>query len=211
MADQRRQRRGSEAEWLTEASPAEAARELLGWTLTVHGDVPVSGRIVETEAYEGESDPASHAANGPTPRNEVMYGPAGRLYVYRSYGIHWCANVVCRPSGEAGAALIRALEPTEGVAAMWERRPKARAERDLCSGPGKLCAALGITESDYGLDLFARSSPVSLHPPNTTAVIEASQIVVGPRIGISKAVDRPLRFGVKANPHLSRPFPKAVE
>ncbi len=202
---------GGFAEWLTEATPAEAGRGLLGWTLTVEpadqANEIVAGRIVETEAYEGELDPASHAANGPTPRNAVMFGPAGSLYVYRSYGIHWCANVVCGPEGVAGAVLIRALEPTVGLESMWPRRPKARAARDLCSGPGKLCAALGISDAHYGLNLFDRSSPVRLEPPEGQKDFgpDQSAVLVGPRIGISVAVDRPLRFGLDS-PHLSRPF-----
>ncbi len=200
---------GGGAPWLSEVGVAEAARRLLGWTLAVSGDQPMSGRIVETEAYEGEDDPASHAANGPTQRNRVMFGPAGFLYVYRSYGIHWCANVVCGPEGEAGAVLIRAVEPLTGLEAMWGRRPKARKERDLCSGPGKLCAALGVTDVHYGLDLFASSSIVTLHPPDASTKVDPSQILIGSRVGITKAVDRPLRFGVSASIHLSRPFPRA--
>ncbi len=120
--------------------PLEVAPELLN-KLIVH-DRRV-GRIVEVEAYRGADDPASHAFRGPTPRNEVMFGPAGRLYVYRSYGIHWCANVVCRTDGVAGAVLLRAVEPVRGLPAMRRDRPKAKDDADLGAGPGKLCAALG--------------------------------------------------------------------
>lgn len=191
----------------------DAARLLLGWTLVVVGTAPgepsVSGRIVETEAYEGTNDPASHAANGPTARNQVMFGEAGALYVYRSYGIHWCANVVCESEGTAGAVLIRALEPMSGVQTMWPRRAKARTERDLCSGPGKLCAALGINGDHYGVDLLSEQSPVVLTPPRRSLADGRESIVSGPRIGISKAVDRPLRFGIAGSPHLSRPFPQS--
>lgn len=193
---------------------ATAAQRLLGWTLSVHERVDVgttggaknklvvAGVVVETEAYEGEDDPASHAANGPTPRNRAMYERAGVLYVYRSYGIHWCANVVCGQPGTAAAVLIRALEPSSGEDEMWHRRPKARAVRDLCSGPGKLCAALGISEDHYGLDLLASDSTVRLSPP----VMPVGPVSVGRRIGISKAVERPLRFGVANSGHLSKPF-----
>ncbi|MFV0525639.1 MAG: DNA-3-methyladenine glycosylase [Acidimicrobiales bacterium] len=181
-------------------SPLEVAPRLLGRGLWCGGR---SGRIVEVEAYWGAADPASHAHRGPTPRNQVMFGPAGHLYVYRSYGVHWCANVVCGSDGEAAAVLIRAVEPTGGVAAMWDDRPAARGITDLASGPGKLCAALGITATHGGVDLLDPGSLVRLvpGPPPTEPVI------VGPRVGISRAVDRPWRYALAGNPHVSRPRP----
>ncbi|MGH1488415.1 MAG: DNA-3-methyladenine glycosylase [Acidimicrobiales bacterium] len=161
-----------------------------------------AGRIVEVEAYEGSDDAASHAARGPTPRSGVMFGPPGFLYVYRIYGMHWCANIVCGPEGEPGAVLIRALEPLDGVDLMWAGRPKARKITDLCSGPGKLCAAMGIDGDHDGVDLLSPDSPVTLEisaEPGSLAVL------FGPRVGITKATERPWRFAVSGNPHVSGP------
>lgn len=175
-----------------------------------------AGVIVEVEAYEGADDPASHAFGGPTDRNRVMFGPPGRLYVYRSYGIHWCANIVCGPPGVASAVLIRGVEPSDGIGSMWADRPKARATTDLASGPGKLCAALGITGDHGGVDLFDPASAVLLQagPAEGSSVpwspIEADLVVRGPRIGISRAVERPWRFAVAGNRHVSRPYPRLV-
>ncbi len=179
------------------------APQLLGLTLTV-GER--SGRIVEVEAYEGADDPASHAHRGPTPRTGVMFGPPGRLYVYLSYGVHWCANVVCHPDGVAGAVLVRAVEPLAGVAAMWAARPAAKRERDLASGPGKLCQALSITSAHHGVDLLDDTAPVRLTRPDGHRAVGDAEVAVGPRIGISRAVERPWRFGLADNPHLSRRF-----
>lgn len=172
----------------------EVAPELIGATLLYKG---VGGRIVEVEAYD-QTDPAAHSYNGPTTRNAVMFGPPGYAYIYRSYGIHWCLNFVCEPKGSAGAVLLRALEPTAGLPTMRRRRG-AMADRLLCSGPGRLCEALGITIADYGLaldeppfELQARSGEV--------------EVVTGPRIGLTKAVDYPWRYGLKGSPFLSKPF-----
>ncbi len=133
-----------------------------------------------------------------------MFGPPGRLYVYRSYGIHWCANVVCGPEGTGSALLLRAVEPLAGIEAMWADRPRARRATDLASGPGKLCAALGITGDHGGVDLLAPGAPVALEPGPDR---EPTAVASGPRIGISKAVDRPWRFAVADHPHVSRPRP----
>ncbi len=170
------------------------APELIGATLMVNG---AGGTIVEVEAYH-HTDPAAHSYIGRTDRNAVMFGPPGYAYVYRSYGIHWCLNVVCEAAGSASAVLIRALEPTAGLAAMRRRRGLAEA-RDLCSGPGKLCEALGVTIKHNGLALD--------RPPfELRARTSAVEIAVGPRIGISKAVDHPWRYGLKGSRFLSKPF-----
>ncbi len=172
--------------------PAKAARALIGWTLTLDG---VGGRIVETEAYHHE-DPASHAFSGPTARNAAMFGPVGRAYVYRSYGIHWCLNLVC--GEEPGSAvLIRALEPVARIDLMRERRGTADLHA-LCSGPGKLCQALAVTRDHDGLAMD--------RPPFGLAPGGAAGVVVGPRIGISKAADTPWRFGEAGSRFLSQPF-----
>lgn len=189
---------------LASTAVVELAPRLLGLTLQ-HGDR--AGRIVEVEAYAGADDPASHAFRGPTPRTEVMFGPPGRLYVYRSYGIHWCANIVCRSAGEASAVLVRAVEPVAGVETMWSERPKARVETDLASGPGKLCAALGIDHRHNGVDLLDEDSAVRLlaEPDSLAGREPAFEVLAGPRVGITKAVDRRWRFAIANNPHVSRP------
>jgi DNA-3-methyladenine glycosylase len=178
-------------------SPSQvAAREMIGWTITKDG---VGGRIVETEAYH-YSDPASHSFSGPTERNAVMFGPPGVIYVYRSYGIHWCMNLVC--GDEPGSAvLLRALEPTEGLDLMIARRGLDD-PRLLCSGPGRLCQAMGVTHDQNGLK--AAEPPFELMPS------PPAQVVVGPRIGITKAIDVPWRFGEAGSRYLSKPFPKAL-
>jgi DNA-3-methyladenine glycosylase len=133
-----------------------------------------------------------------------MFGRAGRLYVYRSYGVHWCANIVCGPEGEASAVLLRAVEPSAGVSEMWVDRPKARRITDLGSGPGKLCAALGIDGSHNGADLLDPSAPVRLLAAGSARPLD---VVAGTRVGISKAVERPWRFAIRDHPHVSRPRP----
>jgi DNA-3-methyladenine glycosylase len=172
----------------------EVAPDLIGVTLLVDG---VGGAIVEVEAYD-QADPASHAFRGQTSRNAVMFGPAGHAYVYRSYGVHWCINFVCDAPGRAEAVLIRALRPEHGVEAMRERRG-LEAERALCSGPGKLCQALAIGSEHDGLPLDA--PPFELLPRG-----ETPSIATGLRIGITKAAERPWRYGLEGSPFLSRPF-----
>jgi DNA-3-methyladenine glycosylase len=172
----------------------KVAPELIGATLLFDG---VGGRIVEVEAYH-HTDPAAHSFNGETPRNAVMFGPPGFAYVYRSYGIHWCLNFVCETEGSASAILIRAIEPLEGVAKMRRRRG-LKDERLLCSGPGRLCEAMGITIAHNGLALDR--PPFRLIPRR-----EKPDIVAGVRIGITKAADLPWRYGLKGSPFLSKPF-----
>ena len=172
----------------------KVAPELIGATLTVDG---VGGVIVELEAYH-HTEPAAHSYGGQTPRNVVMFGPAGFAYVYRSYGIHWCLNFVCEGEGSAAAVLIRALEPTQGIATMRRRRGVAD-ERALCSGPGKLCEALGVTHKHNGLALDR--APFELR-----ARVDKPAIVRGLRIGITKAVELPWRYGLKHSAFVSRPF-----
>jgi DNA-3-methyladenine glycosylase len=172
----------------------KVAPDLIGATLLVNG---VGGVIVEVEAYH-HTDPAAHSYGGQTARNAVMFGPPGVAYVYRSYGIHWCVNFVCEGEGSASAVLIRALEPTEGLAAMRRRRG-ATDERQLCSGPGKLCKALGVTSKHNGL-------PLDRAPFELRARMRKPDIVVGPRIGISKAVEQPWRYGMQGSRFLSKAF-----
>jgi DNA-3-methyladenine glycosylase len=172
----------------------EVAPDLIGTTLLVDG---VGGVIVDVEAYH-HSEPAAHSFRGPTPRNMVMFGPAGFSYVYRSYGIHWCINFVCEKAGSASAVLIRALEPTHGIPAMRRRRG-LHDERALCSGPGKLCEALGITIAHGGLPLDR--PPIALH-----ARIGKMEVVAGVRIGLTKAVDLPWRYGLKDSKFVSKRF-----
>jgi DNA-3-methyladenine glycosylase len=176
--------------------PVDVAPGLLGWELLVDG---VGGRIVEVEAYHHE-DPASHTYAGPTERNAAMWGPPAHAYVYRSYGIHWCVNFVCGET-PGSALLIRALEPTHGLETMAARRGLTD-PRALCSGPGKLCQALGITRALDGASLL--QAPFELRPGR------ARGVVVGPRIGITKAADVPWRFGEAGSKFVSRPFPQSA-
>jgi len=175
-------------------SVLEVAPDLIGVTLLVDG---VGGRIVEVEAYH-QTDPAAHSFRGPTSRNAVMFGPPGYVYVYRSYGIHWCVNFVCEPKGSASAVLIRAIEPTVGLAVMRRRRGVTDV-RLLCSGPGRVCEALRITHAQNGMALdeppfalFARTDEV--------------EVIAGRRIGLTKAVEKPWRYGLKGSRFLSKPF-----
>ena len=172
----------------------EVAPELIGATLMVGG---AGGVIVEVEAYH-HTDPAAHSYIGETERNRVMFGPAGVAYVYRSYGIHWCLNFVCEAKGSAAAVLIRALEPAAGLAPMRRRRGLDE-PRDLCSGPGKLAQALGITRAHNGLALDRPPFELRARP-------DTPEIAIGTRIGISKAVDHPWRYGLKGSKFLSKPF-----
>lgn len=173
----------------------EVAPELIGATLLVDG---VGGRVVEVEAYDRE-DPASHGFRGETPRNRSMFGPPGHAYVYRSYGIHWCLNLVCEEEGAAAAVLVRALEPTRGLDVMRQRRG-LEDERLLCSGPGRLCKALAVTGKHDGLALD--------RPPFRTLAAGGDVAGVrGPRVGITRAADLPWRYGLEGSPFLSRPLP----
>jgi DNA-3-methyladenine glycosylase len=172
----------------------KVAPDLIGARLFFRG---AGGVIVEVEAYH-HSDPAAHSYRGPTERNAVMFGPPGYAYVYRSYGIHWCLNFVCESEGSASAVLIRALAPTEGLAAMRRRRGLAD-ERLLCSGPGRLCQALGISGRENGWDL--EQPPFELLPR-----ANKSKIAIGPRIGITQAAENPWRYGLADSRFLSKPF-----
>lgn len=172
---------------------ALVARDLIGATLLFNG---AGGLIVETEAYDHE-DPASHSVKGPNSRNRSMFGPPGHAYVYRSYGLYWCLNVVCG-STPGAAVLIRAIKPLVGIAEMKIRRGDLL-ERQLCSGPGRLCAALGIDGSLDGHDLGHPPFSMSSGPPT-------AEVLIGTRIGISRASDVPWRFGLAGSAFLSRPF-----
>ncbi|MFC4123486.1 DNA-3-methyladenine glycosylase [Nocardia rhizosphaerae] len=192
--------------------PPTAARRLLGATLW---SGPVALRIVEVEAYGSDPggpwpDPAAHSWPGPTARNAVMFGPAGRLYVYRSYGIHLCVNVTSGYDGEAGAVLVRAAEVLDGIDLVRSRRQAARTDADLARGPGNVGSALGISLADYGTELFDPFAAVRLElsPP-----VPRADIAAGPRVGVSVAADLAWRFRLRASPAVSvyRRSPRAPE
>jgi DNA-3-methyladenine glycosylase len=179
--------------------PREAAPELLGKVL-VHGER--AARIVEVEAYCGAEDPGSHAYRGLTKRNATMFGPPGRLYVYFTYGMHWCANAVCGPDGEGVAVLLRAAEPLAGIDEMRARRPAARRDRDLLAGPARLCQAFGLDGTFDGADLVTADRGVTIvddgvPPPDAPAV--------STRIGLSAGSELPWRWCTPGSPHLSKP------
>ncbi|MGV7209381.1 DNA-3-methyladenine glycosylase [Oxalobacteraceae bacterium A2-2] len=178
------------------ASAHEVAPQLVGAVLLFNG---VGGRIVEVEAYD-RSDPASHCYGGMTARNFSMFGPPARSYVYRSHGLHWCLNFVCREEGHGAGVLLRAIEPLLGLDRMRERRAMEDV-RLLCSGPGRLCQALGVTREHNNLPLDAPPFELLARDPD-----QPLEVVAGPRIGISKAVELPWRFGLAGSRYLSRPF-----
>lgn len=184
---------------LLEVDPLTAARRLLGAVLTVRG---VSATVVEVEAYGGPPDgpwpdAAAHSYRGPGVRNAVMFGPAGRLYTYLSHGIHVCANVVCADDGAAAAVLLRAAVIESGHDVVQRRRGESVRQVALARGPGNLCAALGITMADNGIDVFADDSPVHLR------LAGEAPYVAGPRVGVSKAADRPWRLWLAGRPEVS--------
>ncbi|MFF3866683.1 DNA-3-methyladenine glycosylase [Micromonospora sp. NPDC001898] len=175
-----------------------AARGLLGCRLSADG---VTVRITEVEAYAGTAgDPASHAHRGRTPRNAVMFGPAGHAYVYFTYGMHWCMNVVTGPDGEASAVLLRAGEVVDGLDVARARRAAARRDIDLARGPARLCAALGIDRATYGVDLLGDGS-VRLRPADVPVPDRA--VAAGPRVGVTGAHDMPWRFWIAEDPTVS--------
>jgi DNA-3-methyladenine glycosylase len=180
-----------------EADSVVVAPWLLNKLLVKGGRV---GRIVEVEAYRGPEDPASHAYRGETKRNAVMFGPAGHVYVYFTYGMHWCANVVCATEGVAQAVLIRALSPVSGLEQMRADRPAAKRDRDLCNGPAKLCQALGITGEDNGSDLLGGSAIVL----SDDGVPPPSHPATGGRVGITVATEVAWRWWVTDDPNVSR-------
>jgi DNA-3-methyladenine glycosylase len=185
--------------------PDRVARNLLGKLLIRQLDgQTLTGRIVETEAYLGEDDPAAHSAAGRTARTEVLFGPPGRAYVYFIYGIHYCLNVSCEPEGHAGCVLIRALEPLAGLAAMAKLRklPPNASPRQLTSGPGKLCQAFAITRPEHnGIDLTNPESVLQIADDG----FQRPSVAVTPRIGISKASHLPLRFLLAGNGYVAKP------
>jgi DNA-3-methyladenine glycosylase len=175
------------------------ARDLLN-KIVVVGDR--AARIVEVEAYLGGEDPASHAFKGETARNRTMFGPAGHLYVYFTYGMHWCANAVCGEEGTATAVLLRAGSPLRGIDDMWAARPAARRLTDLCSGPAKLCQALGITGDDDGVDLTRPHGRIAI---TDDGMAPPTRPGLSTRIGLSRGIDHPWRWYVPGDPHVSRP------
>lgn len=184
--------------WLDAPSSAvpETAKTLLGWRLTANG---VTVRLTEVEAYSGlGDDPASHAHRGPTNRNAVMFGPAGRLYVYQIYGMHFCANIVCSPAGEAAAVLLRAAAVVEGVELARRRRPAARIDDDLAAGPAKLMQVLALDKGANGTSVIDGTGPATLSPGEPPGSVGA-----GPRVGVTSAFDVPWRFWIVGDPSVS--------
>ncbi len=180
----------------------DVATNLLGCTISSRGPAGrVAVRITEVEAYAGESDPASHAFRGPTPRTAVMFGRPGHLYVYFTYGMHWCANLVCGPDGTASAVLLRAGAVEAGADLARSRAPGPLADRDLARGPARLARALGLTGADTGLDVCAAGALLRVHPPALPAAPDS--IRTGPRVGITAAADRPWRFWLADEPTVS--------
>ncbi len=189
----------------------EVARDLIGCTFLCDG---VGGRLVEVEAYRAVDDPASHAYRGRTTRNAAMFGPAGRLYVYFTMGLHFCVNVVCQAEGEAAAVLLRALEPAAGLELMRARRRLTDA-RQLCSGPAKLTQALAITRADYGAPACEPGARCGFSAPyaggrDDGSPAHAPRIVTTPRIGVAAGQDTPWRFVDADSAYLSRPLPRAL-
>ena len=187
--------------WL--AAPADAvaetARILLGWRLSANG---VTVRLTEVEAYSGlGADPASHAHRGPTNRNAVMFGPAGFLYVYQIYGMHFCANIVCGPEGQASAVLLRAGAVVDGLEPARQRRPAARTDRDLAAGPAKLMQVLALNRSANATSLVDGTGPATLIPPLDE--VKPDEIAAGPRVGVTSALDVPWRFWIAGDPTVS--------
>jgi DNA-3-methyladenine glycosylase len=177
--------------------PLDVAPELLG---CVVANRAVAVRLTEVEAYDGVDDPGSHAHTGLTLRNEVMFGPPGHLYVYFTYGMHWCANLVCGPPGRAGAVLLRAGEIAAGVNVARKRRPAARTDRDLARGPARLASALGLSRADNGADVCAPGSSIRVLSGRGA---DAGRIRSGPRVGLARAADRPWRFWLDGDPTVS--------
>lgn len=177
----------------------EAARLLLGWRLTANG---VTVRLTEVEAYSGlGDDPASHAHRGVTGRNAVMFGPAGRLYVYQIYGMYLCANVVCGEEGVAAAVLLRAGEVVDGVPLARQRRPAAKHDRDLAAGPAKLMQVLGLDRTANATSVVDGSGPATLRAPDRAP--SPDSVAAGPRVGVTSAHDRPWRFWIAGDPTVS--------
>lgn len=179
----------------------EVAPQLLGAQIRCG---PVRIRLTEVEAYAGTADPASHAFRGPTPRTQVMFGPAGFLYVYFTYGMHWCANLVCESDGVAGAVLLRGGEVIAGHEVARSRRVAAKVDRDLARGPARLAEALGLTGVDSGTDLCTRGSPITVHSG------VSGEVRTGPRVGISVATDWPWRYWLDGEPTVSAYRPAVV-
>jgi len=178
--------------------PREVAPELLGKVLRGPG---MSARIVEVEAYCGSEDPGSHAFRGATKRNATMFGPAGHLYVYFTYGMHWCANAVCGERGQGVAVLLRAAEALTGLEEMRVRRPAAARDRDLCAGPARLCQAFGLVGDHDGLDLVRAERGFTIVDDGIPPPVPT----IGPRIGLSAGAELPWRWAVAGDPNLSRP------